>query len=203
MSSSSFTDVVPISEREKVVERHDHDFEKGHVLPDGKGSPTAGLDADLAVDDEVPDGGYGWLVVACLFASNFCTWGQNSVSCHSSPDPDPSPLNLTLPPTRTQQSFGVFLAYYLDNDYFHGATPLQFAFIGGLSTSQALLIAPLANYLSKRWGFKVPMMIGTVSVVAGQILAGFTREIWQLFLTRTIRSPPPYFFPSVSGAPHG
>jgi hypothetical protein len=31
--------------------------------------------------------------------------------------------------------FGVFLAYYLANDHFPGATPLQFAFVGGLSFS--------------------------------------------------------------------
>lgn len=31
--------------------------------------------------------------------------------------------------------FGVFLAFYLAHDHFPGATPLQFAFVGGLSFS--------------------------------------------------------------------
>lgn len=34
--------------------------------------------------------------------------------------------------------FGVFLAFYLANDHFPGATPLQFAFVGGLSFSVGL-----------------------------------------------------------------
>jgi hypothetical protein len=35
------------------------------------------------------------------------------------------------------QSFGVFLAYYINNDVFPGATPLDYAFIGGPSFSVA------------------------------------------------------------------
>lgn len=51
-----------------------------------------------------PDGGYGWVVVGCMFATNLVTWGINS-------------------------SFGVFLSFYVENDYFPGATQLQFAFV--------------------------------------------------------------------------
>lgn len=37
--------------------------------------------------------------------------------------------------------FGVFLAFYLAHDHFPGATPLQFAFVGGLSFSVGLYTA--------------------------------------------------------------
>lgn len=39
--------------------------------------------------------------------------------------------------------FGVFLAYYLAHDHFPGATPLQFAFVGGLSFSVGSYIATI------------------------------------------------------------
>ncbi len=31
------------------------------------------------IDDECPDGGYGWVCVACVFMINAHTWGINSV----------------------------------------------------------------------------------------------------------------------------
>jgi hypothetical protein len=110
-------------------------------------------------DDGIPDGGYGWVVAFAMLASNSVSWGQNS-------------------------SYGVYLSYYLANDTFKGATPLQYAFIGGLSISQGLMVAPLANYLTRRYHFKVPLIIGTACLTTAQICAGFAVEIWQLFLTQ-------------------
>jgi hypothetical protein len=31
------------------------------------------------LDDVPPDGGYGWVIVACTFIINAHTWGVNSV----------------------------------------------------------------------------------------------------------------------------
>lgn len=76
--------------------------------------------SDEKEPDEPPDGGYGWVCVACCFLINAHTWGINS-------------------------SYGVFLSYYLANDYYAGATALEFAFVGGLSISQALLVSPIAT----------------------------------------------------------
>lgn len=80
----------------------------------------------------------------------------------------------------TVSAFAVFLSFYLENDYFPGATPLQFAFIGGLSLSLAMLVGPVSNWLSKSYGHRVPMIIGAVLLSGGQICAGFAKEIWQL-----------------------
>ena len=111
--------------------------------------------------DEPPDGGYGWVCVACVFFINAHTWGINS-------------------------SYGVFLAYYLANDYYTGATPLQFAFIGGLSISQALLVSPVATYVTRAFGTRYTLLTGVTLETLALISASFTHEIWQLFLSQGV-----------------
>lgn len=109
--------------------------------------------------DEPPDGGYGWVCVACTFFINAHTWGINS-------------------------SYGVFLAYYLDNNYYPGASALEFAFVGGLSISQALLISPLATYITRVYGTRTTLLLGVCLETIALIGASFTHQIWQLFLSQ-------------------
>jgi hypothetical protein len=73
-------------------------------------------------------------------------------------------------------TYGVFISYYLEHQYFNGGTQLRYAFVGGLSVAFGLLSAPLANYLSKHFGFKVPMLTGLLTTVTGQCLAGISRQ---------------------------
>jgi len=108
---------------------------------------------------EPPDGGYGWICVCCTFAINAHTWGINS-------------------------SYGVFLAYYLANDYYSGASPLEFAFVGGLSISQALLISPLATYTTRVYGSRTTLLLGVTLETIALIGASFTHRVWQLFLSQ-------------------
>lgn len=54
--------------------------------------------AELKAEDIPPDGGYGWVCVACNFFINGHTWGINS-------------------------TYGVFLGYYLSTDYFPNTSP--------------------------------------------------------------------------------
>ena len=109
--------------------------------------------------DEPPDGGYGWVCVACTFFVNAHTWGINS-------------------------SYGVFLAYYLDNNYYPGASALEFAFVGGLSISQALLVSPLATYITRVYGTRTTLLLGVSLETVALIGASFTHRIWQLFLSQ-------------------
>lgn len=111
--------------------------------------------------DEPPDGGYGWVCVMCTFFINAHTWGINS-------------------------SYGVFLAYYLANDYYPGASALEFAFVGGLSISQALLISPLATYITRVYGTRTTLLLGVALETLALISASFAHEIWQLFLSQGV-----------------
>ncbi|KAJ4294906.1 hypothetical protein N0V88_005145 [Collariella sp. IMI 366227] len=76
-----------------------------------------------SLEDVPPDGGYGWVCTFCVFIINANTWGVNS-------------------------SWGIFLDRYMTRESFRGATKFEYAMIGGLSISQALLISPLAQAMS-------------------------------------------------------
>lgn len=126
---------------------------------------VAGQDSEVAQSNEnpavdpCPDGGYGWVCVACCFWINAHTWGINS-------------------------SYGVFLAFYLDNNYYPGASALDFAFVGGLSVSMALLISPIATTTTRLYGTNVTLLIGVFFETLALIGASFAHRIWQLFLSQ-------------------
>ena len=132
------------------------DEEKGSLKQQEDGGPL-----ERKATDVPPDGGYGWVCVACVFWINACTWGINS-------------------------SYGVFLQNYLNNDYFPGATSLDYAFIGGLSIAMALLVAPLSTYLDRRYGTRPVLAVGTVLEAGSLIGASFATRIWQLFLSQGV-----------------
>ncbi|KAH6678425.1 MFS transporter-like protein [Halenospora varia] len=116
---------------------------------------------DVKIADVPPDGGYGWVVVACVALINGHTWGLNS-------------------------SYGVFLAHYLQYNTFPGATALEYAFIGGLSISMALIVSPLATICMRVYGTRVTLFIGIALQTAGLLGASWTNQIWQLFLSQGV-----------------
>jgi len=109
--------------------------------------------------DVPPDGGYGWVCVACVFLINGHTWGVNS-------------------------SYGVFLAHYLSYNTFPGATALDYAFVGGLSISMALIISPLATICTRKFGTQTSLSIGILFETAGLLGASWASRIWHLFLSQ-------------------
>ena len=68
------------------------------------------------------------VIVVCVGLTQAHTFGINSVS------PGLATVSSRIAAADSfPQIFGVFLAYYLDNEIIKGATPLQFSFVGGLS----------------------------------------------------------------------
>ena len=114
---------------------------------------------DEKAEDLPPDGGYGWVCVACNFAINAHTWGINS-------------------------TYGVFLGYYLSTDYFPNTSPLAYAFIGGLSISQAVMIAPLVTHIIHLYGTKVALHIGIFLETLGLLGASFCTQKYQIILAQ-------------------
>lgn len=110
-------------------------------------------------EDVPPDGGYGWIVAACVFLINAHTWGVNA-------------------------AWGVFLAHFLAESTFQNATHLQYALIGGLSISQSLLISPLVAMSNEKLGTRVSLLFGTILVSVSMLASSFATEIWHLFLSQ-------------------
>ncbi|KAI7484068.1 MFS general substrate transporter [Hortaea werneckii] len=108
-----------------------------------------------------PNGGYGWVCTVCCGLINAHTWGLNS-------------------------SYGVFLAHYLATNTFPNATSLEYAFVGSLSISCAMLVSPAATYTTRVFGTKTTLFTGIAFETASLIGASFANEIWQLFLSQGI-----------------
>lgn len=78
----------------------------------------------------------------------------------------------------------MFLAFYLSNDIFPGTTPLEYAFVGGLSVSCAMLVSPLATYLNQKVSNRLVLNIGTILETLSLITTSFSHQNWQLFLSQ-------------------
>lgn len=111
--------------------------------------------------DLPPDGGYGWVCTFCVFLVMFSTWGCNS-------------------------GFGVFLGYYLNNSTYPGATKYDYALIAGLTVFLGQGLAPFVMILMRVIGLKQTMLLGDAFLLAGFLLASFTKKIWQLYLTQGV-----------------
>ncbi|KAI1325277.1 MFS general substrate transporter [Xylariaceae sp. FL0255] len=112
--------------------------------------------------DDFKEGGFGWVVIIAVAVLNAHTWGLNS-------------------------SYAVFLAHYLKNNTF-AATPLGYAFVGGLSISIALAASPLATFLAgwSRYGTRWAIFTGIVFEVIGFIGSSFASELWHLALSQGV-----------------
>ncbi|KPI40333.1 putative transporter MCH2 [Cyphellophora attinorum] len=110
---------------------------------------------------DCPDGGYGWVCVGCVFAINGFTWGVVA-------------------------AYGVFLSYYLSQDYYPEAKAQDYAFVGGLNFGVAMVAAPLVTVLTRPrfMGTKPPMYAGAVFLLAGFVCASFGTRIWHLYLSQ-------------------
>lgn len=111
--------------------------------------------------DLPPDGGYGWVVAGALSLINFFTWGVAA-------------------------SYGVYISHYLATDYFPGATPLDFALIGGLEFGLAMIISPVCTVLTREFGRLSVMLAGITMFAGGFIAASFAHKTWQLYLSQGV-----------------
>ncbi|CAG9953772.1 unnamed protein product [Clonostachys rosea f. rosea IK726] len=108
-----------------------------------------------------PDGGYGWVCAGAASVINAHSWGFNS-------------------------AYAVFLAHYLSNDIFPGATPRDYAFVGGISLTFLLLVSPIATIAVREIGIRPTMFCGVVCETASLLCASLASKVWHLFLTQGV-----------------
>ncbi|KAK3074503.1 hypothetical protein LTR53_002985 [Teratosphaeriaceae sp. CCFEE 6253] len=118
-------------------------------------------DAGVNPIEDPPDGGYGWVCCTAVALINGFTWGIAA-------------------------SYGVYLSWYLANDYFPDATPLDFALIGGLEFGCSMLISPLCTVLVRDIGRHAVLVTGCFMMSGGFIAASFARRIWHLYLSQGV-----------------
>ncbi|GMG19930.1 unnamed protein product [[Candida] boidinii] len=83
----------------------------------------------------------------------------------------------------SSSAYGVFLSYFISNNYYPEATAVDYAIIGGLVLCLAQALSTIAVLLSAIIGTRLTLFIGACFQVAGYILSTFTTKIWQLYLT--------------------
>jgi MFS family permease len=164
-------DVGVDAERDSPATDTPHDVQMGkqedtttqqHQTPTSKGPAEDTEAPNTPIEPDVPpNGGYGWVCTICCATINAHTWGLNS-------------------------SYGVFLAHYLANNTFPGASYLEYAFVGSLSISCAMLVSPLATFTTRMYGTRFSLLLGVVLETASLIGASFAKTIWQLFLSQGI-----------------
>ncbi|RFU32843.1 hypothetical protein B7463_g3501, partial [Scytalidium lignicola] len=91
-------------------------------------------------EDIPPNGGYGWVCTLGVFLINAHTWGINS-------------------------TWAIFLSYYLSHSTFPNATHLQYAIIGGLALSQALIMTPIVAMANRHFGIRSTLIFGSLLAV--------------------------------------
>ncbi|KAK1067027.1 hypothetical protein LTR74_006741 [Friedmanniomyces endolithicus] len=131
------------------------------AIPGYMASIEAEDDARTASIEDPPDGGYGWVCCGAVALINGFTWGIAA-------------------------SYGVYLSYYLANNYFPEATPLDFALIGGLEFGCAMLISPLCTVLVRDVGRHAVLLCGCFMMSGGFIAASFAVRIWHLYLSQGV-----------------
>lgn len=127
--------------------------------PEPLGSAASTDSTTPATAEEPPNGGYGWVCTAAASVINAHSWGFNS-------------------------AYAVFLAYYLDNDVFPGASALSYAFVGSLSLTFLLAVSPLATAMVGKVGIRPTMLCGAVLEALSLLFASLATKVWHLFLTQ-------------------
>ena len=84
------------------------------------------------------------------------------------------------------KAYGIFLDFFLTKDRYPGATSLDYALIGGLSTSMSLVITPLINTSSRLAGTRPTLAFGLVFITASLVGASFATQVWQLYLSQGV-----------------
>lgn len=147
---------------EKRVQEYAGNDSRGYEADDGKDNDTLRkvfTNHSTGEIDLPPDGGYGWVVTLCVFLVMFSTWGCNS-------------------------GFGIFLAFYLKSGEFAGANRFDYATIAGLTVACGQGFAPIVAVCYRVIGCKPTMLLGTVFMFSGFLMASFAESLWELYLTQ-------------------
>ncbi|KAI7901826.1 major facilitator superfamily domain-containing protein [Cokeromyces recurvatus] len=110
--------------------------------------------------DTIPDGGYGWVIAFIGFLINFVMFGTASI-------------------------WGVFSHAWATTILKDRATTVQLMGVGTTLVVCLNIFTPISPLLA-RLGARITMMLGSILMSLGIILAGFSTQIWHLYLTQGV-----------------
>lgn len=110
--------------------------------------------------DSIPDGGYGWVVAVVGFLCNFVMFGTASI-------------------------WGVFSNAYATTILKDKASTIELMGVGSTLIVCLNLFTPISPLLAPL-GARAVMFIGSTLMSLGIILAGFSTEVWHLYLTQGV-----------------
>ncbi|KAL8838822.1 MAG: hypothetical protein Q9170_001977 [Blastenia crenularia] len=99
-----------------------------------------------------------------------------------SSDPETLGINKVRFLPKEKESYGVYLSYYLSHSLYPSSSPIDYAIVGGLNFSIAMLIAPIVTIIARVYGPHIPMLMGVVFQAGGFICASFAYRIWHVYL---------------------
>ncbi|KAM0430003.1 hypothetical protein ACHAPT_006009 [Fusarium lateritium] len=92
---------------------------------------------------------------------------------------EPSNDNMT-------NSWAVIMAYYATHPDKMPASHFEYALVGGLAISAALVISPLVTLIRKRIGLRLTLILGSALIFVSLLTSSFATNIWQLFLSQGV-----------------
>ncbi|KAH8746907.1 major facilitator superfamily domain-containing protein [Diaporthe sp. PMI_573] len=123
--------------------------------------PDAEFQRSTSTINSAPDGGYGWVVTTCVAIVNGHSWGISA-------------------------AYAVFLAHFMKENTFAGATPLMYASVGSLGIGITLLMSPLITVIAQELGTRPTMVIGDVLQSTSLLYASLSTRIWHLCLSQGV-----------------
>ena len=155
MSTTSTTELRPIR-LDATSEDQPVDWQTSTAEPS---DPDNVIQASLAYDATVPDGGYGWVVVCCCSVLAFWFVG-------------------------TTYSWGVIQSALVHDKL---ASPATLSLVGSLAMACVAIFAVLNARLIRAIGTRALGIIGVIFLSTGQILSGFAvHSVPGLFITNGV-----------------
>ncbi|OQV25729.1 putative Monocarboxylate transporter 12 [Hypsibius exemplaris] len=137
------------SEQSRRAVAHDGEDEKMYPIDKEQGGNHT-EEETIKVVPIAPDGGFGWVIVACSFFCNFIVDGV----CYS---------------------FGVYVMFW--TEAFPEASKLQIALIGSLLNGVYLLMGPISSALTNAFGFKIVIFSGAIISAVAFIISMFATSV--------------------------
>ncbi|ORY96646.1 major facilitator superfamily domain-containing protein [Syncephalastrum racemosum] len=116
---------------------------------------------DKDEDNNIPDGGQGWAVVAAGFLSQFIMFGTSNI-------------------------WGLFAQAQAETVFKGRASTTALMSVGSMYTLVTFGLTPIATMLADRFGARTTFALGGILMTLAEFLSACATEVWHLYLTQGV-----------------